>query len=639
MPHLTSIYPNQTLLKSLLALFAVIIFSTSFFAQQKNGNSSPADIFYSQSSNGSTANPLSTSNQPGQENFSAEKQDLLNRLRAARLQNDLVTAEQLRNSLDQIDGLTQYQPPVNPDPANDPIREKFITMNTRAPFIPQSDYYVTNISSAGCWGVATASSNRSSAIFAATSEYVNNASDNIRIYVSYNGGATWVLKYTYNGYAAGVDCRPGEIDIEPIISGNDTIVYCTVGVNYNNHAWSTIITANIGTGTGSGNSWSFGGYLNTNVDYYNPKVTSDNTTYTSATYVYFTSSFDSAGTSRFTTRFMLVTSPFTTSPVFTYRQPNAPNGFWWQSNNQTNAYLHQDICYYNNGTYDRVYTVYNHSGTTTDKTVYIAWSNDYGATVGSGNTVMLSETNNILGAVCAANGGTGRTTMAIGYRLFYGSGDYDYRIQYSSAGGVTAGSFTGQYMEYTTDTTKLISLQAIDLANGRFVTGYSMNGGEHFFRSFNGTVIGQNYQTNSLRGDDTYGGCRAGYWNSPNPDSSIVIWSPMSGAGAYCSRLMSSTVGIEPENNSIPSVYSLNQNYPNPFNPVTNIKFSIPAASFVKLVVYDVAGREVARLVDQQMNAGSYTVNFNASQLSSGVYFYRIDTDNFSDVRKMMLVK
>jgi hypothetical protein len=97
--------------------------------------------------------------------------------------------------------------------------------------------------------------------------------------------------------------------------------------------------------------------------------------------------------------------------------------------------------------------------------------------------------------------------------------------------------------------------------------------------------------------------------------------------------------GVEPIGNTVPDKFTLNQNYPNPFNPVTNIKFSIPKSGIVKLIVYDAVGKQVAELVNGQYNAGEYKVDFNASGLSSGVYFYKIDSDGFSDIKKMMLVK
>jgi hypothetical protein len=98
-------------------------------------------------------------------------------------------------------------------------------------------------------------------------------------------------------------------------------------------------------------------------------------------------------------------------------------------------------------------------------------------------------------------------------------------------------------------------------------------------------------------------------------------------------------VGIEPISSEIPGEFSLEQNYPNPFNPVTTIKFSIPQASFVKLLIYDITGREAAELINQQMSAGVYSVDFNASELSSGVYLYKLETAGFVDVKKMLLVK
>jgi len=97
--------------------------------------------------------------------------------------------------------------------------------------------------------------------------------------------------------------------------------------------------------------------------------------------------------------------------------------------------------------------------------------------------------------------------------------------------------------------------------------------------------------------------------------------------------------GIQPVGNSIPDVFQLSQNYPNPFNPVTNINFSIPKSGSVKLEVYDILGKVVATLVNENVKAGNYKVDFDASNLSSGVYFYRINTDGFSDIKKMMLVK
>lgn len=91
--------------------------------------------------------------------------------------------------------------------------------------------------------------------------------------------------------------------------------------------------------------------------------------------------------------------------------------------------------------------------------------------------------------------------------------------------------------------------------------------------------------------------------------------------------------------NSIPKVYSLSQNYPNPFNPVTNIKYQLPKDGFVTLKIYDITGREIARLVNEQKQAGFYAVQFDGNSLASGVYFYRLQTGDFVQVKKMVLIK
>ena len=98
-------------------------------------------------------------------------------------------------------------------------------------------------------------------------------------------------------------------------------------------------------------------------------------------------------------------------------------------------------------------------------------------------------------------------------------------------------------------------------------------------------------------------------------------------------------VGIEPYINETPEKYLLNQNYPNPFNPGTNIKFSIPEQGNVTLKVYDITGTEVKTLVSGEHKTGSYNVYFDGSGLSSGVYFYVLRTNEFTETKKMMLVK
>lgn len=92
-------------------------------------------------------------------------------------------------------------------------------------------------------------------------------------------------------------------------------------------------------------------------------------------------------------------------------------------------------------------------------------------------------------------------------------------------------------------------------------------------------------------------------------------------------------------NPEIPLKYNLSQNYPNPFNPSTSIKFELPKSGFVSLKIFDLLGREVARLVNEVKQAGSYDLEFNASNFASGIYYYKLESNDFSDTKKMILIK
>jgi hypothetical protein len=136
--------------------------------------------------------------------------------------------------------------------------------------------------------------------------------------------------------------------------------------------------------------------------------------------------------------------------------------------------------------------------------------------------------------------------------------------------------------------------------------------------------------------DDVYGG-RAGY-KLTGPDSCFAVFEGPSGVTAYGASGCSGPVSVE-EDNVIPANYSLAQNYPNPFNPSTTIKYSIPSASLVKIKVFNTIGQEMALLVNQEQSAGIYEVKFDATSLTSGIYFYRIEAGNFIETKKMILIK
>ena len=144
----------------------------------------------------------------------------------------------------------------------------------------------------------------------------------------------------------------------------------------------------------------------------------------------------------------------------------------------------------------------------------------------------------------------------------------------------------------------------------------------------NGTVVAVNNGTNSNPFTLTAPGpgnyiINAGHANPLRWDSSSVII----------------TVTDVTENHSNPAIFKLYNNYPNPFNPSTSIKYSLPEASFTTLKIYDALGNEVTVLVNEVKSAGTYQAEFNASDLSSGIYFYNIQAGAFNQTNKMILMK
>ncbi|MCC6866750.1 MAG: T9SS type A sorting domain-containing protein [Ignavibacteria bacterium] len=102
---------------------------------------------------------------------------------------------------------------------------------------------------------------------------------------------------------------------------------------------------------------------------------------------------------------------------------------------------------------------------------------------------------------------------------------------------------------------------------------------------------------------------------------------------------LSGLISVTPVGNEIPVNFKLYQNYPNPFNPETKINFDLPVSSFVKISIFDILGRQVKILVAHNLQPGKYSANFNAVNLSAGVYFYKIEAGNFIDSKKLILIK
>jgi hypothetical protein len=150
--------------------------------------------------------------------------------------------------------------------------------------------------------------------------------------------------------------------------------------------------------------------------------------------------------------------------------------------------------------------------------------------------------------------------------------------------------------------------------------------------SFNGQVLGVDTGTGAPKSVHITPGILS------DPDSMTVVVTKQNYFRYQSKVRISPMVGINPIT-GIPKVYSLSQNFPNPFNPETEIQFGLPAAANVKLVLYDVLGREVAVMINSVMGAGYHGYKFNAENLSSGVYFYRLTAGTFTDIKKMTIIK
>ena len=232
-----------------------------------------------------------------------------------------------------------------------------------------------------------------------------------------------------------------------------------------------------------------------------------------------------------------------------------------------------------------------------------------------------------------------------------GSPDFAYRtIKYSSSGSeLWVATYNGPgytdpitNITYYDDEAKAL---VVDGAGNIYVTGkslgpthfdyatveYSPSGAQLWVMRYNGLWPFADDEANAIALDPTGGVVVTGY-SSNSPDGPIT--------DDYATiKYLPTMTGVTGNENESPDGFSLKQNYPNPFNPSTVISYQIAVNSLVSLKVYDVTGKLVSVLVDEQKEPGRYEVRFDGTNLSSGIYFYKLETGPFTDVKKMNLVK
>ena len=196
-----------------------------------------------------------------------------------------------------------------------------------------------------------------------------------------------------------------------------------------------------------------------------------------------------------------------------------------------------------------------------------------------------------------------------------------------------------------------------DYANGGGVY-YTSNNGVNW-NSINGSIPTHYTKTLCVSGNNIFVGTASGVYLSTDNGASWInknqginnndtvntlfiansyIFAGISHRFAW-KRTLTEALDVRNLSTEIPNEYTLSQNYPNPFNPTTNINYKLPKDGFIKLVVYDALGREMETLVNEKQTAGTYEATFDASKLTSGIYFYRLTAENFSETKKMLLIK
>ncbi|MBK8984256.1 MAG: T9SS type A sorting domain-containing protein [Ignavibacteria bacterium] len=308
----------------------------------------------------------------------------------------------------------------------------------------------------------------------------------------------------------------------------------------------------------------------------------------------------------------------------------------------------------------------------------------------NGGTAFVSQyTNNDPGQSIAPNVGNGDATTPNGsifdpsnvyhdfwFTITYDGNDYQGYATYDISIDITGSGFTipnELYIVKRTDRTGAWVCQNTTIAgNILTVTGltdfsdFALAGQEalpvelsSFVSSISGNSVTLNWTTSSEinnSGFDIERSSVSGVWSkvgsvsgngtSATPNSySFTERNVASGNYSYRLKQTDFNGNFEYFNLSsevvigIPTEFKLSQNYPNPFNPSTTINYEIPVDGAVSLKIFDMSGKEVMTLVDGVKNAGYYSINFNASNLSSGIYFYKLSANDFTSVKKMMLVK
>jgi hypothetical protein len=611
--------------KTKTILMMVIMFLIPFVLYaQKDMMETQSQITYDTPLNGPQGGEI-------QNNLDRSKIDaLLVELRAARKSGDVSNAARLQNQLDIMTGAVKSNGSLNgPQPVSEMLNEP-VEGNPL-------DYGFTVINGTdGVWSSATSTDRVTGRIYAAVTKYYSTGSDTIKLYTSANNGVSWTLFQRISYASTGVHFRNDELDIEAINNGTTSYIYIVGGLNFNSIGYSFVSRVN---STGGEFYYTYLYSSAATVHHIYPRIASDASNYTNVAYIYMILTQDSTtgSTSHLKTKFVRITNPYAATPTLTYGvQAGSAGSYWWNySGAADTTFLYNDIGYSDSLNADVIITVSNFYRSTVTN-LYLTYTKDYGATAPYWVPQIIEANVNYKPRIAFT--GLDSSYGMICYTRKFSATDWDPYYRRTTNNGV---SWTAGYVDASADTTFYTDVVAIPRVQNTFRIAYavytSATSAKFLTRSFNKGIFLNSFQLNPIATSYSFTPGRAGYRYSAT-DSCFNIMSTGNGAGLYALSGCSGAV-TNAGNNNIPVKFDLKQNYPNPFNPVTKISFAIPKQGLVTLKIFNILGQEVATLVNEVKIAGEYMVDFNASGFTSGVYFYKLESNEFSDIKKMMLIK
>jgi len=562
----------------------------------------------------------------------AKVEEITAQISAARINGNVEKATQLQNELERVTESKSTSAPLTNNAG-------LTSIVCNEPVSP-GDYNLTIINGLDAnWACATSTDRVTGRLYVVSAKYSVSvsASDTLKVFTSSNAGITWTLINRIQSSVA-YKWRNDELDIEAVNKGDTSYVFAVVGYTNAGVHNSVLIRLNsIGSGffasnlytAAAGNSFIY------------PRITSDNGKYTNLSYVYVICTQDTLLASGHTVRdkFAVITNPFAVTPALTYRNNGLSGSYAWSYTEVPDTTMqYNDIAYSDSANTDFIVTVSNFYRTAGFNNLYLSYSSNYGTTAPT-NTPQIAETKvNLKPRIASTQlDAGGAQYMMIGLTRQWSATDWDPYYQRTSNNGTT---WSGGYVSSTTDSTLYTDVVSIPRVPNTFRFAYQVTvggTGALWTRSFNaGTFVAS---FNLATGMSTnYAPVRAGYRYDAS-DSCFTLGQgyPSSvGLFAYtgCTGTLTGIGNIE-----IPVKYNLSQNYPNPFNPTTKINYSIPVTGYVSLNVYDMTGKLVSKLVNENKNAGNYIVDFSGANLSSGTYFCKMESGSFNNVIKLMLIK